>query len=118
VWALLNAFKFYHCSMKWQDEGTSWRPLFGDQLSAAESTRTEREFAMRYVEPSATKSSRKRARFRPDLGLWVDPSEVWLCLADARRRSYFHFQIICDFLDFALPCDRHCLRLVFSSPMI
>ena len=32
--------------------------------------------------------------------------------------AQFHFQNICDFVDFALPCYPHCLRLVFASPMI
>jgi hypothetical protein len=30
----------------------------------------------------------------------------------------FHFQIIRDFVDFALPCYLHCPRLVFASRMI
>ena len=34
------------------------------------------------------------------------------------RRKLFHFQIIRDFVNFALPCNVHCLRLVFASQMI
>jgi hypothetical protein len=33
-------------------------------------------------------------------------------------KSLFHFQIIRDFVDFALPCCLHCPRLVFASRMI
>jgi hypothetical protein len=31
------------------------------------------------------------------------------------QEALFHFQIIHDFVVFALPCRLHCLRLVFAS---
>jgi uncharacterized protein (DUF1499 family) len=30
----------------------------------------------------------------------------------------FHFQIIFDYVDFALPCRQYCLRLVFAPQLI